>query len=744
MKSKLSIKKHNRVSPFFQVGFEENSIMSVFTYVLLYILLFFTVPDTSIHPAFKPYFYIPFAILMFLRIIIILFAGESKSIFKVTFVLVLSTGIYFPTLYISEIYAAIPDSNLMIVLPIWIIGIVSAATMALYKRYVMLMIFIVEMLITPMVFLLINPETSNSIIFSLAFGLMFLYMAIYARKNNRIYVELVDEKKRNQENAIELELNKQVLENTNRELMDALDTANEATKAKSEFLANMSHEIRTPMNGIIGVVELLQNQEGNADKLNLMNIIDSSAQSLLALINDILDFSKIEAGKLIITQQEFDINNLVESVIDRFALKAFNKNIELLFYIEEDVPSFLVGDDGRINQVITNLLGNAVKFTEEGQIYLHVKVIKKTKTEVELKFSIEDTGIGIADNKINKIFDSFIQEDGSTSRKFGGTGLGTTISKKLVELMGGKIWASSPNIHNKTNQNRGSIFTFTLSCKINTKYKNNQSQIVPDLQNIKVVVLDDNSTNLKIISLFLDKWKINYKTSSNQDDVYTYIKENQPDLLISDYSMPEMNGIDFINKVKKEIGMPKMKTILASSDNVNTNLEIIKTNNINGLIYKPLKQSELFNLIQKVFSNEPINIKKNPKQNVKKIENANEYKILLVEDNLINQRVAFRILQSMGFEIEIAENGKVALEYILEKTYDLIFMDYQMPVMNGIEATEAIRNWKIKTPIIALTANAMKGDKELFIAAGMDDYISKPFKSAELLSVLNKYLTNVK
>lgn len=740
MKPRLVISQQHRVSPLFQTGFEENSLLSVITYSLLYVLLFFSVEDISIHPAFKPYFYIPFSLVMITRIFIILFAKENKYIIYLTVFLVLSSGIYYPLLYIAEIYAHIPDNNLMIVLPIWIIGIVSAATMALYKKFYMLVAFIIEMLIIPLIVLQLNPETTNSTIFSLAFALMFLYMTIYARKNNKIYVELVSEKRRNEEYAIELENNKSHLESNNKELKIALDTAKEATRAKSEFLANMSHEIRTPMNGIIGVIELLQHKETNADKINLMNIIDSSAQSLLGLINDILDFSKIEAGKLVIINNEFNTNQLLESIIDRFAIKAFNKGIELLFYIEEDVPHQLLGDDSRISQVITNLLGNAVKFTEFGQVYLKVSVIEKRGDDVILKFTIEDTGVGIADNKIDKIFESFIQEDGSTSRKFGGTGLGTTISKKLVELMGGDIWAISPNPNNNINENRGAVFAFTLKCRIIKEIIPQKIKVSTDLSKIDVIVLDDNPTNLEILSLFLEKWGINHTEFSDQKLAYDYIEAKNPDLLISDYSMPEMNGIDFINKVRKGISVPNMKIILASSDTVNTDSKIAKENNIDGLLYKPFKQSALFNLIQEVFNNSPIRIKNVAKQNISKIENAEKYKLLLVEDNLINQKVAYKIFQSMGFEIEIAENGKVALELVLDKKYDIIFMDYQMPVMNGIEATITIRKWKIDTPIVALTANAMKGDKELFIEAGMDDYISKPFKSAELLRVLNKYL----
>ena len=724
----------------YQYGFEENSLTSVITFGLLYPLLLLPVSNPANHRIFQPFIYIPLVILLSARAFMVLKGKKKKSHYNISTVLIVLSGLFFPILYVMEIYSPHRDTDLMIVLPIWLIGIASAASVAMYKRYLMLILYLIEMLILPSIVLLIGPKTDNSLIFSIAFFILFVYMSYYSWKNNRIHNSLLKEKKRNEDYSRELALSKKTLENTNYELRKALYEANEATRAKSEFLANMSHEIRTPMNGIIGVVELLQGQENDEDKLNLLKIIDDSAQSLLGLINDILDFSKIEAGKLVITEQEFNIYNLVESIIDRFALKAFNKNIELLFYIEEDVPPVLIGDDSRINQIITNLLGNAIKFTNEGQVYLHVKNIETNGDKITLKFSIEDTGIGIAEDKIDKIFESFIQEDSSTGRKFGGTGLGTTISKRLVELMHGKIWAKSPNPNNKINNNRGAVFEFTLCLKVSEKTKKPTPLPPLEMTDIKAVVIDDNPTNLKIISLFLDKWGVKYFTTESQDEAVKYINENKVDLLISDFSMPGKTGIELIKKIKSNERNPDLKTIIISSDTINTNATIAKENNIDVLIYKPVKQSSLYNAIQKAFSRRPVKSTRSTKVKIGMIADADKYKVLLVEDNLINQKVAYRIFQTLGFDIEVAENGKKALEFVLRKKYDIIFMDYQMPVMNGIEATQTIRKWKIDTPIIALTANAMKGDKEKFLEAGMTDYISKPFKSGELLEILNKHL----
>ncbi|OIP02676.1 MAG: hypothetical protein AUJ98_00540 [Bacteroidetes bacterium CG2_30_33_31] len=722
----------------YQKGFEENSIISILTYMVLYLILTFAVQNTEGNPIFMAGIYIPYFAILIVRLIMIFFSKVNNSAIITSVILILLTGIFWPMLYIIEVYQNIPNDKLLIVLAVWIVGISSAASMALFKRYKLLVFYLAEMLLIPFVILIIHP-VDFSVPFSIAFFLLFLYMAYYSRKNYIMHHQLIHEKIRNEEYSKDLLISQQNLHTSNIELRLALTRAKEATKAKSEFLANMSHEIRTPMNGIVGVVELLQGQENNEENISLLKIIDDSAQSLLGLINDILDFSKIEAGKLEIIKDDFNIQKLTESIIDRYAFKTFNKGVELIFFIDKDVPLNLVGDDNRINQVITNLLGNSIKFTSNGQIFLNITKVESSETDVVLKFSIEDTGIGIAKEKLDKIFESFTQEDGSTSRKYGGTGLGTTISKMLVELMGGQIWAKSPNPNNVVNNLPGSIFEFTIPFKISKKIENKPDS-QPDFSKLSIIVLDDNNTNLKIISLILNQWNIRHFVTNNQDDAFAYIKENRPDIILSDYSMPESNGLEFIARLRQNIPDLKLKTILLSSDNVNVNKKIADENGIDFLLYKPIKQSSLYNSILKALDKQIIKNSDTPRLKLEKIAYAENYKILLVEDNLINQKVAYRIFQSLGFEIEIAENGKVAIEYVLQKSYDLIFMDYQMPVMNGIEATIAIRKWKIETPIIALTANAMKGDKELFLSSGMNDYISKPFKISELLELLNKYL----
>lgn len=734
MKSKRNFRMHQR-------GFEENSFLSILTYLFLYLILFLIKDESNDHPIFSLGVAISYYILLSLRVLLYIFAPKKALFTNLSIALILMTGLFWPLFLYIEVHAAIPDNQYLIVLPIWIVGITSAASMALFKRYYLLLTFLAEMLILSLIITITNPVEFN-FPFALAYILLFGFMSYYSKKNYDMHNQLLNEKKRNEEYAADIAHNKRNLEIANEELQVALERSHEATKAKSEFLANMSHEIRTPMNGIIGVVEILQNNDMSEDNQNLLKIVDESANSLMGLINDILDFSKIEAGKLEISEIEFELSPLIESIVDRFAVKAFDKGIELIFYVDPDVPDKLIGDDKRINQIITNLLGNALKFTESGQVYLHVSLVDSDSNTATVNFSVEDTGIGISPEKISKIFESFTQEDSSTSRRFGGTGLGTTISKMLVELMGGKIWVVSPNTNNKTNQNPGSIFKFNLPLKINNIQKQIREKRMPELDKISLIVLDDNPTNLKIISMNLERWGIKHFTTTSFETAYQYIQKNNPNILLTDFSMPNINGYEVVRKIKNEINPPNLKYILFSSDTINVNRKSANLIGIDDLLYKPLKSSTLYNSILKVMEMEKKMEKKTSRIKIKQIPNAKDFKVLLVEDNLINQKVAHRLFTELGFEIEIAENGKIALEYLLQKSYDIIFMDYQMPVMNGIEATKALRQWKIETPVIALTANAMKGDREKFLDAGMNDYISKPFKIGDLINVLNTYLIN--
>ena len=724
----------------YQRGFEENALISVLIFLLLYLILFPQVQDFSVHPSLSRSVYVPFLLVCLTRIVLIFVARDTAAFQKITsFFVALSAG-FWPLFYVLEMYADVPDNELLIIYPIWIIGIAAAAAIALYKRYRLLKLYMAEILVVPSVFAILN-SIPHHLLFGAAFLLMYLYLSYFSKKNYMIYQQLIEEKKTNDAYVEQLRVSKKSLEQTNKELLKAVTQAREATKAKSEFLANMSHEIRTPMNGIIGAAELLENKIETEENRSLLKIISDSAGSLLNLINDILDFSKIEAGKMDIVEEEFNLQQLIESIVDRFALKAFEQNIELIFYIDEHVPLQLKGDDGRISQVLTNLLGNAIKFTDDGQVFLSVSLLERNEATAKIKFEIEDSGIGMKPERIDSIFESFTQEDGSTSRRYGGTGLGTTISKMLVELMGGKIWAKSPNPNNTINDNPGSVFTFVIPVRVCSKCSvPTTDRKASDLKKYKVLVVDDNATNLKITSMMLDGWGVDHVVTADLQYALDSLKNKEFDIVISDFSMPEMDGLAFIKKAQEVSRLRDIKSIIASSDTVHINQEIARSEGVDKVIYKPLKQSLLYNSLLDVLN---ISVDKEDvgkTENAKVIAGADKYSILLAEDNLVNQKIAEAVFNSLGYSIVIANDGKRAVELAKARKYDIIFMDYQMPEMNGIEATQAIRALGMTTPIIALTANAMQGDREMFMQSGMNDYISKPFKIDELIEILKKWL----
>jgi PAS domain S-box-containing protein len=513
----------------------------------------------------------------------------------------------------------------------------------------------------------------------------------------------------------------------------------ESNKAKSEFLANMSHEIRTPMNGIIGATDLLYKTRLTKEQQNIISIISKSGQNLLNIINDILDFSKIEAGKMKIESYPFNIWSTINYLIEQMSYKADQKGILLTSMVSETTPPVLIGDESRLIQVLVNLVGNSLKFTSDGEVVIKVEVIQQMGTDISLHFSVEDSGIGIPQDKIEKIFESFTQADGSTTRKYGGTGLGTSISKMLVELMGGKIWAESPNPNFVwSKENPGSIFHFVLPFVID-KNSADWEMRSERFKEVHAVLLDNHKTNVLLTKKILTNWGV---TSYETDDESSALKvlKSHPEINLMLIDTAVLNSGDLSMVTELKVQFPNLKFILlASSGELRQNSIISKADVL--VVQRPIKHSLLYNAIEKLFYTERNNMRgKIDKETLK--DKIQEKHILLVEDNLINQKIAEKMLNRIGLRTSIANNGEEALQMILHGNiqYDLIFMDIQMPILNGLDTTRQLRENRVSLPIVAMTANALQGDREICLEAGMNDYIGKPVRMDDLEEMLVRWL----
>jgi len=549
--------------------------------------------------------------------------------------------------------------------------------------------------------------------------------------------ELVDRKN------IELESAKNALEERAAEL-------ERSTRIKSEFLANMSHEIRTPMNGVVGMIDMLLDTDLTPEQREFASSVQMSADALLMLINDILDFSKIEAGKLDMENINFDLRPTLETLSDVMAMKANEKGVEFACLIHEKVPCLLRGDPGRLRQVLTNLTGNAIKFVEKGEVSIHVDLKEETDTTATILFEVKDTGIGIPSDRVDDMFESFTQADASTTRKFGGTGLGLAISKQLSELMGGKIGVESE-------EGKGSCFWFTavLEKQIETKEKD----IVPlgDVKGKRILVVDDHDINRTVFRVYLESWGCRFDGVENGEQALAGLRDaaDRGDpfhLAIVDMQMPEMNGVTLGRKIKDDAAIRSTHLVMATSVGQRGDAERLKKVGFSAFLSKPVKKALLFDCLRLVLgmTGDPSKFQEQQmvtrftveEGRVSENKSSRKLRILLAEDNLVNQKVAESMLKKMGHEVVIANNGLEATQSFSEEAFDLILMDGQMPVMDGLEAARTIRDLEKKSakgsiPIIAVTANAMKGDRERFLASGMDEYITKPLKQLVLEKTIN-------